>query len=256
MFTRCLVAASNAVDPSHCSSRAEITGFQLLNSLTKSELLYDWLFTASQFVLASNPLRLTTGVFFFLLWQLNRCGHWPCVTSSLTRGWARLLWIGFALLLSSVRIAHIACYWKLFLFIIYKSSVSTGVAKRFVPILRIICYNGSLVTRSVVSLPTAKFKPLIISMSGFTLSYTPNMFILMILYDFCLLPVQFYYIILYIRKLCANRWPVCTLENFQWCAEPCFLCTEIFIGRCLPLIPKRDKRKTLPIWSVLYGGLV
>jgi hypothetical protein len=46
-----------------------------------------------------------------------------------------------------------------------------------------------------------KFKPLIFSMSGFTLSYTANMFILMILYNFCLLPVQFCYIVAYIRKV-------------------------------------------------------
>jgi hypothetical protein len=38
-------------------------------------------------------------------------------------------------------------------------------------------------------------------MSGFALSYTMNMFILMILYDFCLLPAQFYYIIVYIGKV-------------------------------------------------------
>jgi hypothetical protein len=43
-----------------------------------------------------------------------------------------------------------------------------------------------------MSLTTAKFKPLIFSMFGFTLSYTTNMFILMILYDFCLLSAKFY----------------------------------------------------------------
>jgi hypothetical protein len=32
---------------------------------SKSKLLYDWRFTASPFVLASNPLRLTTSDFFF-----------------------------------------------------------------------------------------------------------------------------------------------------------------------------------------------
>jgi hypothetical protein len=46
---------------------------------------------------------------------------------------------------------------------------------------------------------TAKFKPLMFSMSGFTLFYNPTMFILMILYDFCLLPAQFCYVILYIE---------------------------------------------------------
>jgi hypothetical protein len=48
-------------------------------------------------------------------------------------------------------------------------------------ILRILRYNGSLVTWTVVSFTVAKFKPLIYSMSGFALSYTANMFILMIL---------------------------------------------------------------------------
>jgi hypothetical protein len=38
-------------------------------------------------------------------------------------------------------------------------------------------------------------------MSGFALSYPTNMFILMILYDFCLLPAQFHYMI-------VHRWKV------------------------------------------------
>jgi hypothetical protein len=102
---------------------------------------------------------------------------------------------------SNVRIAHIVCYWKLFLLHYYKFSVSTGFAKQIMPTLRILCYNGSLVTSTVISLTTAKFKCLIFSMSGFALSYTENMFILIILYDFCWLPAQFYYVNLYIRKV-------------------------------------------------------
>jgi hypothetical protein len=39
-------------------------------TLSKTKLLYDWRLTANQFVLASNPLRLTTRDFFF---QLNPC---------------------------------------------------------------------------------------------------------------------------------------------------------------------------------------
>jgi hypothetical protein len=35
-------------------------------SKSKSKLLYDWRFTANQFVLASSPLRLMTRIFFFL----------------------------------------------------------------------------------------------------------------------------------------------------------------------------------------------
>jgi hypothetical protein len=46
-------------------------------------LPYDWRFTANQFVLATNPLRLTTSNFIF---QLNTCNYSPYITSSLTRG--------------------------------------------------------------------------------------------------------------------------------------------------------------------------
>jgi hypothetical protein len=84
---------------------------------------------------------------------------------------------------------------------IYKSSVSPGIAKQIMPIMRIFFYNGILVTWTVVSLTIAKFKPLLFSMSGFALSYTATMFILTILYDFCLSLAQFRYIIVYIRKV-------------------------------------------------------
>jgi hypothetical protein len=55
----------------------------LTTSESESELLYDWRFTASQFVLATCPLRLRTSNFIF---QLNTCGYSPYVISSLTRG--------------------------------------------------------------------------------------------------------------------------------------------------------------------------
>jgi hypothetical protein len=48
--------------------------------LPESELLYDWRFTANQFVLAPSPLRLTARCFFFFNWT-------PDIISSLTRGW-------------------------------------------------------------------------------------------------------------------------------------------------------------------------
>jgi hypothetical protein len=51
---------------------------------SESELLYDWLFTANQFVLATSPLRPTTRIFIF---QLNICGYSPYITTSLRRGW-------------------------------------------------------------------------------------------------------------------------------------------------------------------------
>jgi hypothetical protein len=62
-------------------------------SESESELLYDWQFTANQFVLAPSPLRLTARIFF----QLNTCGNGPYVTSLLTRRWVCLLWICLAL---------------------------------------------------------------------------------------------------------------------------------------------------------------
>jgi hypothetical protein len=39
----------------------------------------------------------------------------------------------------------------------HKFSVSTGFTEQIMPILRILCYNGSLVTWTVVGLTTAKF---------------------------------------------------------------------------------------------------
>jgi hypothetical protein len=59
------------------------TNLQLLQ-VSQSQLLYDWRFTANQFVLVTSPLRLTTSNYIF---QLNTCGYSPYVTSSLTRGW-------------------------------------------------------------------------------------------------------------------------------------------------------------------------
>jgi hypothetical protein len=51
---------------------------------SKSELLYDWRFTANKFVLSTGPLRPTTSNFIF---KLNTCDYSPYATSSLTRGW-------------------------------------------------------------------------------------------------------------------------------------------------------------------------
>jgi hypothetical protein len=57
------------------------------------ELFYNWQFTTKQFVLAQAPWDSPPDFFFFL--QLNTCGRSPYVTSTLTRGWVCLLWIGF-----------------------------------------------------------------------------------------------------------------------------------------------------------------
>jgi hypothetical protein len=70
----------------------------------------------------------------------------------------------------------------------------------------------------VVTLSITKFKSLIFSMLGFALSYTAKMSILMILYDFCLLPAKCCYIIAYIRKV-ESRVP---LENFPMARRTLF----------------------------------
>jgi hypothetical protein len=53
-------------------------------SESESEILYDWRFTANQFVSATSPLRLTTSN---LIFQLNTFGYSPFVASTLTSGW-------------------------------------------------------------------------------------------------------------------------------------------------------------------------
>jgi hypothetical protein len=63
-------------------------------SESESELLYDWQFTANHFALAPSPLRITARIF---LSQLNTCGHSPCITSSLARGWVYHLQLLLAL---------------------------------------------------------------------------------------------------------------------------------------------------------------
>jgi hypothetical protein len=70
------------VDPDRMILREILGRTNRLES--ESESLYDWQFTANQFVLAISPLRLTTSNFIF---QLNTCGYSPYITSSLKRGW-------------------------------------------------------------------------------------------------------------------------------------------------------------------------
>jgi hypothetical protein len=74
-----------------------------------------------------------------------------------------------------VYISHVFHVIEVFFFcIVHKSSLSTGFAKQIMSVLPILCYNGSLVTRMVVSLTTIQFKPLVFYIFGFTLSYTAN----------------------------------------------------------------------------------
>jgi hypothetical protein len=143
-----------------------------------------------------------------------------------------------------------------------KSSVSTGFTEQIMPVLGILMLQWQLSHLNILKLDHAMIKPLIFSMFGFTLSYIASISILMIVYDFCLLPLQFCGIIIYIRmvecvqiaehcapwlNVCANSGALCTLENFQWCAEPCFACTAVLRGRCVLLIFRQDKRMSLLI---------
>jgi hypothetical protein len=146
------------------------------------------------------PLQSPQEISFF---QLNYCGNSLYVISSLTRRWGCLLWI--CLSPRQAYISHLQHVSENSSFYTsHKNSVSIGFRQQIMPILHILCYNGTSVTRTVVSLTTVKFKPLVFSTSGFTLSYTANIF--MILDDFSLLPAQFCYIIVYIRKVenCAQ----------------------------------------------------
>jgi hypothetical protein len=91
---------------------------------------------------------------------------------------------------------------------------------------------GRFDTWTLVHVTTAKFKPLIFSMTGFALSNVTNIFIFY--FEFLLLVVC-------IISLCsrrhvgfgkpnANRGPMCTLKIFHWCRESCFAGAVILVG--------------------------
>jgi hypothetical protein len=89
------VAEETSTPSSYLATIRDYTG-------SESELLYDWRFTANQFVLETSPLSLTTSN---LIFQLNTCGYSPYVTSSLTSGWVcrlqLLLFLASAVILGS-----------------------------------------------------------------------------------------------------------------------------------------------------------
>jgi hypothetical protein len=162
------------------------------------------------------------------------------------RRWVCLLWIcTYSMLLKNSS-----------LYIIYKFSASTAFAKQTMSILQVLCYNGSLVTWTVVSLTTAKFKPLyflrLVSPFPMQRTYWFSWFVWILFVAWTIL--LYNHIHKEGWKLCANRGAVCTLENFQWCVEPYFVGAAILRLGCLTLIPRRDKRKPLlislvPLWS-------
>jgi hypothetical protein len=137
---------------------------------------------------------------------------------------------------------------------LYKSSLfSTGFAKQIMPILRILCYNGSLVAWTVIRLTTAKFKPRIFYVCRrlvLCCKYFHSQDSVWLLLVACII---LFYNCLHrgVWKPCANCGPVCTFKNLQWCGEPWFLGAAILRGRSLPLIPRRGKH-TRHYWPNQY----
>jgi hypothetical protein len=102
---------------------------------------------------------------------------------------------------SSVRIAHIAFYWKFFLLHYIQVLCQYRLYRADHAYLTYLMLQWQISHLNGRKLDHRQVSALIFSLSGFILSYTADMFILMILYDFRLFPPQFYYIILYIRKV-------------------------------------------------------
>jgi hypothetical protein len=200
--------------------------------------------------LATSPLRMMTGDIF----QQNPCGHSPYVTSSLTRGRVSPLWTCLAL--SSILIAHITCYWKFLpvhyiqVFCQYRLCKANHVYLTYLMLQRQPSHlNGRKLDR--------------LQVYASYIFYAQHCLVLrcehVLSYDFVWLLLVACIILLCDRihaerwKQCENRGPVRISENSQWCGEPCFTGAAILRGRCLPLIPRRDKRKSLLIWWVSYG---
>jgi hypothetical protein len=78
------------------------------------------------------------------------------------------------------------------------------------PILRVLCYNGSLVTWTVVSLTTTKFQPLAFSTSGLALPYSANMLVLMTYY-YC-----YWWGGTNNPRYCGHFWPIVQTPDDRW----------------------------------------
>jgi hypothetical protein len=104
----------------------------------------------------------------------------------------------------------------------HKSSVSTGFTEQIMPILRILCYNGSLFTWTVVSLTIAKFKSVWLHLFLYREHVHSHDFVWLQLVACTILLYSYNRILTEGWKPCANRGSTCTLNNFQWCAEVYF----------------------------------
>jgi hypothetical protein len=119
---------------------------------------------------------------------------------------------------------------------IYKASINPSFVEQITPYFY-LRYNGSSVTRTVVGLTATKFKPPMFSMLSFALSFYSNIWIMINLYEFCLMSA----VSLWLShkhsafwKPLAYRGPVCASENCQCCREPYFAGTVFSKDGCLP----------------------
>jgi hypothetical protein len=105
-------------------------------------------------------------------------------------------------------------------------------------ILHIICYNGCLVTWTVLSLTTAWLHLVLYREHVHFRDYVWLLLVACTIFLYNRIHMEGW-------KPCTNRRPVWTLENFQWCAEPCFVGAAILRGTCLPLLTRCGKHKSL-----------
>jgi hypothetical protein len=123
---------------------------------------------------------------------------------------------------------------------IYKRPLSVRAQySRLCPISGSFRYNSSLVTWTVICLTAAKFKPLVFSVMGFALSNGANIFIIMILYDLCLLPASW----LIKSKSSQSQSYIATdgrSISKSWCRAPSGAHDQIFITLWI-------------LWSVFLG---
>jgi hypothetical protein len=157
----------------------------------------------------------------------------------------------YAGLSSSARISHIACYWKFFL-VHYTQALCQ---------YRLCRADRVYLTYFMLQRQLSHLNGRKLDHSQVQASYIVCIWLCLVLYhehvhshDFVWLLLVASTILLYNRihtegwKPCANRGPVYTLENSQWCREPCFVGAAILRDRCPLLISRRGKRKSLPMW--------
>jgi hypothetical protein len=104
-----------------------------------------------------------------------------------------------------------------------------------------------------------QFEPFVFPMLGFIFAYVSDIYIIMSLYDFCLLPTYFCYVIINVRNLETSDEKcglVCALVGYQWCKGLHFTGATILTDGYLLQTPKWDRHKSFWTTLMLYKGLV